>query len=270
MLEFLYQTLPGRILLKLLTSPAVSIAVGHFLDSGISKLLIPSFVRNNNIDLSICEKTEFDSFNDFFSRKIKEEYRPINQDLNSLICPCDGLLSAYRIDKETVIPVKQSIYTISELLKDDSLSKEFEDGICLVFRLCVNHYHRYAYILSGQKGRNIFIKGRLHTVRPIALRSVPVFTENSREYTVINTSDYGKVVQMEVGAMLVGKIENYDNECECVRGKEKGRFLYGGSTIIVLLQKDKVNVINELFEATENGIETPVIMGQVIGKSTCQ
>ena len=110
--------------------------------------------------------------------------------------------------------------------------------------------------------KNVFIKGKLHTVRPIALEALPVFTENSREYTVIKTDKFGEILQMEVGALLVGKIHNHITcEAPVKKGDEKGMFLYGGSTIILLLQKD-MNIKQELFDATQQGIETPVLMGQ--------
>lgn len=265
-LRFLYGTIIGRFFLKLLTWPTLSVTVGHFLDTKFSCFLIKPFVKHNNIDLAICEETKFESFNAFFCRKVKKIYRPICQDKDFIISPCDGLLSVYSINNDLVIPVKQSRYHISDLLRNESLAKEYNDGLCLVFRLCVDHYHRYAYIESGKKSNNIRIDGILHTVQRVALRDIPVFTENSREYTLIETSDTGKIIQMEVGAMLVGKIDNYEEECECTRGEEKGRFLYGGSTIIVLLQKDYVTIQKELMEATQNGIETPVIMGQKLLK----
>ena len=95
---------------------------------------------------------------------------------------------------------------------------------------------------------------------------MPVFTENSREYTVLQTEHFGKMIQMEVGAMLVGKIHNYHGAGPIEKGKEKGKFLYGGSTIILLLQKDAVHIPDKVFRATENGREIPVVMGQKIGK----
>lgn len=263
-LQFLYKTFIGRVILKALTRPAVSVAVGRFLDTKFSCFLINPFVKKNRIDLSVCEVTQYNSFNSFFCRKVKEEYRPVCAEQNLVISPCDGLLSVYTIKDNLVIPVKQSRYYISDLIRDNSLAKEFDGGLCLVFRLCVDHYHRYAYIESGVKNLNVRIDGILHTVQPVALRDIPVFTENSREYTLIETSDCGKILQMEVGAMLVGRIDNYHGACECVRGQEKGRFLYGGSTIIVLIQKDQVNYPEELIDATKNSIETPVLLGQSI------
>ncbi len=262
MLNFLYKTAFGRVLLKALSAPSVSKLCGKFLDCRLSKPLISPFVKNNNINLSDYEADNFKCFNDCFCRKIKDGRRTVDYDTESLISPCDGLLSAYKIDGETVLPVKQSRYTIPSLLKNDTLADKYKDGICLVFRLCVNHYHRYCYPADGAKEKNVFIKGKLHTVRPIALEALPGFTENSREYTVIRTEKFGDVLQMEVGALLVGKIKNHhSNETSVAKGAEKGMFLYGGSTIILLLQND-VKIKEELFEKTKSGIETPVLLGE--------
>ena len=102
-------------------------------------------------------------------------------------------------------------------------------------------------------------------MRPIALETLPVFTENCREYTVIENPVFGKLIQMEVGAMLVGRIVNLEGEGTAVRGKEKGFFEYGGSTIIVLLKKDSAKIKDEILSNSIAGIETPVKMGEQIG-----
>ena len=265
-LRFLYKTILGRLVLKLLCLPCVSRLCGSFLDSKASKLLIMPFVRKNRIDLGEYYSDDFKSFNNFFSRRIKEGQRPIQEDPSVLVAPCDGLLSAYRITDDTVIPVKQSRYTISSLLGDSPVAERYKDGICLVFRLCVDHYHRYCYIDSGAKGGNTFLPGKLHTVRPIALEQFPVFTQNCREYTVIRSENFGSIVQMEVGAMLVGKIKNYHGEKIVKRGEEKGMFLYGGSTIIILMEEGQVQLPQAFYDAAEAQTEIPVKMGQQIGQ----
>ncbi len=264
-LRFLYHTAPGRLCLRLLTARWVSKVAGALLSSPLSKPLIGSFLKKNGIDLSDYEEEEYRCFNDCFCRRIRPELRPIESDPNTLIAPCDGLLSVYPIKDGTVLPVKQSQYTIPSLLKDEALAAHYRDGVCLVFRLCVNHYHRYAYADTGRKGENVFLPGRLHTVRPIALEAGPVFTENCREYTVIESPVFGRILQMEVGAMLVGKICNLHGAREVRRGEEKGMFLYGGSTIILCLEKDRVTLLPALLEATANGIETPVRLGEALG-----
>lgn len=266
-LNFLYHNVTGRIILKILSSRTVSKIAGGFLDSRLSKGLIKPFVASHGISLEECTSKEFRCFNDFFCRRMREGRRPVDGTPEALIAPCDGLLSAYQIRRNMVIPVKQSRYSVKSLFAGDGIYREYKDGVCLVFRLCVNHYHRYCYVDSGVKGENRFIEGKLHTVRPIALRTLPVFAENCREYTVIDTENFGRVVQMEVGAMLVGKILNYHGARSVRRGEEKGRFLYGGSTILVLLKKDAAKLPQSLFRATAAGLEVPVKLGEKIGKS---
>ncbi len=266
-LSFLYHTTTGRKILQVLTRPQVSKLCGRFLDSKASCFLIPYFIEKNKIDMSIYQEEVYTCFNDCFSRRIDPKYRPIAMGNQEFIAPCDGLLSAYKIEDGLVIPVKESRYAIADLLRDKELAKEYEGGNCLVFRLCVNHYHRYCFPDSGRREKYVFLPGILHTVRPIALRELPVFVENSREYTILHTDHFGDVIQMEVGAMLVGKIENNYGTYSYKKGQEKGRFLYGGSTIILLTKRNQVRISNKVFERTRQGREIPVVMGQKIGSS---
>lgn len=267
-LHFLYQTAPGRVCLKLLTRPGLSHLVGGFLDSAASKGLIRPFVKRNGIDLAEYESDGFTCFNDFFCRKIRPGLRPVDMSPDALIAPCDGLLSVYPISRDTVLPVKQSRYTLERLLGGDPVFRDLLNGTALVFRLCVDNYHRYCYVDSGVKGENIHIPGRLHTVRPIALETLPVFTENSREYTVIESENFGRLIQMEVGAMLVGRIRNLHGPGPVQKGVEKGTFLYGGSTVIVLLRENAARVDEVYITNSSAGVETPVRYGQRIGVST--
>ena len=267
-LRFLYKNAVGRLLLKPLTARGVSKFVGKFMDSRMSKPLIRSFVKRNGINLEDFHSDSFKCFNDCFTRKIKDGLRPIDMTDEVLISPCDGLLSAYTVTEDMRLNIKGSDYSLSQLLVNPDLAERYAGGTCLVFRLCVNHYHRYVYIDSGTKGGNLFIKGRLHTVRPIALEATPVFKQNCREYTVMHTDNFGDVTQVEVGALLVGKIKNHHEDVEISRGEEKGMFLYGGSTVVLLLEKERAYVDSRFFEATERGEETDVVMGERIGLKT--
>lgn len=264
-LRFLYHTALGRMVLKIAVCPALSRLCGVFLSSPLSRPLIPGFLKRGKIDLNDYTETRFRSFNDCFTRRIRPEKRPIDSDPDALIAPCDGLVSCYPITDGTVLPVKQSRYTIRDLLRNDALAERYRGGTCLVFRLCVNHYHRYCYPVDGVKGENHTIPGKLHTVRPIALAEVPVFVQNSRAYTVIQSERFGAVTQMEVGALLVGKIQNHHQAGPVTRGEEKGMFLYGGSTVILLLEAGTVEIRPEYGEATAQGRETPILQGQAVG-----
>ena len=266
-LRFLYRTLVGRLFLKILTARWISKLAGKFLDSRMSKPLISRFVKKNSINLSDFYADDFSCFNDCFTRKIREGRREVDMSPSMFISPCDSLLSAYHIDENLVLRIKGSDYRIEDLLSGSDMAEHFRGGTALVFRLCVTHYHRYIYFDSGKKGENVFIPGKLHTVRPIALETYPVFVRNCREYTIMNTDNFGTAAQIEVGALLVGKIKNLHAECSFTRGEEKGMFLYGGSTIVVLLEKDRVHLREDIFAATENGEETDVLMGEKLGEA---
>ncbi len=263
-LSFLYHTVPGRFCMKFISSPALSALCGAFLSSPLSRPMIGRFARKNGIDLAQYLGVPYRSFNDFFSRPIKPELRPIAADGGEFISPCDGLLSVYNITDGAVFPVKQSRYGVSELLGGDAAAKRFDGGLCLVFRLCVDNYHRYCFFDSGRRLGGAFIPGKLHTVRPIALEALPVFTQNAREYTLMETDNFGLAAQIEVGALLVGKIENHPGRESFLRGEEKGLFRFGGSSIVLLLEKGRVKLKDEFIPA---GGEVPVKMGQTIGNA---
>lgn len=266
MLNFLYKNKIGRIVLKPLVSKPFSSLGGFFMSISLSKVFIKGFIRRNNIDTSEYIMDGINSFNDFFTRRIKDGRRPINTEDSVLISPCDGKLSVYEITDGLVLPVKQSSFTMDRLLMDDTLAKEYSGGLCLVFRLTVDDYHRYSYVETGTKTVNVHIPGKYHTVRPVALEEVPVFIENTREFTIIKTPK-GNILQMEVGAMLVGKIENNEKgPASVMRGQEKGRFLFGGSTIIVLLEPNRATIDDAILNASSQGVETPVKLGARIGE----
>ena len=264
-LSFLYKNPFGRIILRILRARWISVLAGAFLNSRLSKPLIKSFVKNNGIDLSEYESDNFKCFNDCFCRKIKQGLRPYDNNDEALISPCDGLLSVYKITDGAVYPIKQGEYTITSLLRNSQVGSEFKNGYLYVFRLCVNHYHRYCYPANGVKCENIHIKGTLHTIRPIALENTKVFCENSREYTVIDTNEFGRIIQMEVGAMLVGKIKNLHGKKYVQKGEEKGMFLYGGSTVILITDSDTIP-IDEFLLNTQNEYETPIKQGERLNK----
>ena len=264
-LRFLYNTLVGRFFLKILTKPIFSTIVGFYMNSFLSKWQINRFIKKNNINMDEYEVNEYRSFIDFFIRKIKEGKRKIIYDSSILISPADSRVSRYKITKDLNLNIKNSVYTMQELLQDEKLSKEYEEGECLVFRLCVDDYHRYIYVDGGVVKESKKIKGVLHTVNPISYKRYKVYAQNSREWEVIETQNFGKVVQIEVGALCVGRIKNFKHN-KVERGQEKGYFEFGGSTIVVLLKKDTVNIDKKIIENSSEGVETIVKQGEKVGE----
>lgn len=266
-LDFLYNKQVGRLMLKPLIQPWLSRLAGAVLDSSFSRAFIPLFIKAYKINMNEYEERRYSSFNDFFTRRVKAGRRIIDTKPNHLIAPCDGKLTVYHIDKNSHFNIKNTPYTLQSLLRSRKLAKYYQGGTLLVFRLSVDDYHRYCYIDNGKKTKNYRIKGVFHTVNPLANDIYPVYKENTREFSVLHSENFGKVLVMEVGALLVGRIVNYHEEAYVRRGKEKGRFEFGGSTIIVCLEKGRAVIDADIIRNSENGIETKVRMGERIGRA---
>lgn len=261
-----YASAVSRALMKFLCNPLFSKLARVLLDSKRSTFAVTPFAEKNNIDMSEYEEKDYRSFNDFFTRKIKPGRRFITNDDSILISPSDGKVSAYEITNSSVFVVKNSVYSVQSLLRDSKLAERYNGGTALIIRLSVDDYHRYCYPCNGVKSHDRFIGGMLHTVNPVVSKYLPVYKENSREYCLIRSDNFGDVIQMEVGALMVGKITNaHKDVCRVKRGDEKGYFEFGGSTIILLLEKDKVNVCSDLIRNTKQGFETKVKQGEMLG-----
>ena len=266
LLEVIYGHALTRMLLRPFLSPAVSDICGKFLSTRFSRRIIPSFVKKNHIDLSIYEKQEFDSYNAFFTRKIKVEQRPITDQKNVLISPSDGKVTAYPITQKGRFWIKHTQYTAAQLLKDERLAERYMGGWIYVIRLTVDDYHRYCYVADGRKSRQRKIRGVLHTVNPVANDYYPIYKMNSREYCLLKTKEFGTILLMEVGALMVGKINNHEEDSAQVkRGDEKGMFEFGGSTIVVMTEPGMTEPDKDIIQNTKVQAETLIKMGEPIG-----
>ena len=194
------------------------------------------------------------------------------------------------------LEIKGNLYSIEKILK--APCPEFlKGGTLLVFRLSLPDYHRYIFPARGKLLRTKKIKGRLDSVRKEAAH-FKAFSENKREISLLELSGMGKILHVEVGAMLVGYIHNhlgfepsFDKAVECHKekgteccrekgnvqisgknhlahcfaaGEEKGYFSLGGSTIVEMLN-DKIVIDEDLFENTNKGLETKLEIGERIG-----
>jgi phosphatidylserine decarboxylase len=262
-LRFLYGNPLGRVLLKIAVSPAVS-DLYRFLNGRKSSVKkIPGFIEENHIRMEDFEDREYRSFNDFFTRRLRDGARKIETDRNILISPADAKLLVYNIDDDLRMKDKGRTYTLEEILTDDKYCEEYSGGYCLVYRLCVDDLHRYCFIDDGRlKGRKT-IKGKLHTVSSLSADH-KIYKENFRVVNVMDTENFGRVIHIEVGALIVGRVVNHDVR-SFTKGEEKGYFEPGGSTIIEIFEKDSVRIDEDILTQSKDHIETKVKFGEGVG-----
>ena len=202
---FLYGNPFGRVILKIISNRFVSNMVGSYMNSKLSRKRIKKTIEKNNIDMSIFEEREFKSFNDFFTRKKK--YLKFDLNKEHFISPCDSKLIVIKLNKDAAFDIKGSRYFLNDII-DKDLTKEYSNGYALIFRLEVTDYHRYHFIDDGTRDNYKYIKGKLHTVQPISFKKYRVFHKNAREYTTLHTENFGDIIEVEVGALMVGRITN--------------------------------------------------------------
>ena len=201
-------------------------------------------------------KEEYENFNDFFIRKIKENKRPFLSNKNNFISPADSKLTVYKITDDLKLTIKGSTYKLNDLINNEEDLKEYKNGHCLVFRLSVDDYHHYCYPDSGKLLKKSFIKGKLHTVRSIS-SEYEIYKANQREYSILKTDNFDELIYIEVGALMVGKIINSDKK-EFNKGEEKGYFKLGGSTIVILVKDNVMKIDDDILEQSKDDIEVLV------------
>lgn len=271
LLKALYDNKVGKLGLELLIKRKFySWLTGVACDAGISAKKIKSFVRDFDIDMNLCPTRveDFKSFNEFFTRKLKPEARPFDSKPDMLLSPGDGRLKAWdNIDMDKLVQVKGFTYSLKELVADHELAKKYQGGICMVLRLAPVDYHRFHFIDGGTCSESRRINGYYYSVNPVALNSIPqVFCRNKREYSILHSENFGDILYMEVGATSVGSIiQTYQPGRSIARGDEKGYFKFGGSTVILFMEKGTAKIDAEILHQTELGYEVRVLAGEIIG-----
>ena len=251
-LKIIYKS---KLLTKIATSKLISKIYGLYNSTILSKNKIKKFIKDNNIDMSIYEEENYKSFNDFFIRKLKKT----NINKTGFISPCNAKLLVYKLSKDLTINIKNINYHIEDLINK---KLDYSNGYIFIYRLALNDYHHFHYIDDGKRIDRVKIKGRLHTVSSSS-DAYKIYKENEREYSILETKNYGKIIYMEVGALLAGKIINYDKDM-FKRGEEKGYFLPGGSTVIIIANNIKVD--KDILKYSKMNIETIVHVGERIGE----
>lgn len=261
-LEFLYHTLLGRVLLKaLIERPIFSKLRARYYKSSKSKKDIVPFINKYNIQINESELTKFNSFNDFFIRRKQIKSKDIRKCKdNEVIAPCEARLTVYDIDNS--LKIKNGIYKLEDIIGKRKVDNLDSFGKVLVFRLAADDYHRFIFIDKGNVIEQYKIKGVLHTVRPIS-NKYKVYTKNSRVISLLDTENLGKLIEVDVGALLIGHIVERKIK-EFKQFQEKGYFEYGGSTIILVVGKD-IKIDDDILRQSRLGYETKVDIGERIG-----
>jgi phosphatidylserine decarboxylase len=140
----------------------------------------------------------------------------------------------------------------------------------LVFRLAPCDYHRFGHVADGVQGAVHSVNGRFHSVNPLATRHKPdVLMTNYRQWCLVQSPLWGTILYLEVGAMMVGSIvQHRPNGGPCFRGQEKGYFQFGGSTVVVVVEPDRITMDADILDHSRRGIETLVRYGEGVGTHT--
>lgn len=256
-----------RTLLSLLPHHALSRAVqwsARCPRFPLRRTLTRWFIRHYHVDMSEAlepDPVAYPNFNQFFTRALRPQARPIVAQPWEIACPSDGaIIELGDIQGEHVLQAKGHTYSLIELLGGDTArAQAFHGGRFATTYLSPGDYHRVHMPLTGRLLEMVYIPGRLFSVSPAYTESVPrLFTRNERVACIFDTGA-GPMAVVLVGALFVGSIETVwageitpptgktitvkhysasDSVIELHTGEELGRFNMGGSTIIVLFGPD--------------------------------
>ncbi|BFZ58144.1 phosphatidylserine decarboxylase [Savitreella phatthalungensis] len=255
---------------KLLKSMSVKQGVKY--DSPNSAKDIAAFINFHQLDMSeVLEPVEnFHSFNEFFYRKLKPGARPCTGTSEIAVSPADCRSVVFNeLTTATQIWVKGQNFSLSRLFGDayPEDASLFEGGALGIFRLAPQDYHRFHVPCDGIVGQPRTIAGQYYTVNPMAIRSsLDVYGENVRVCVPIDSPEFGRVMAVCVGAMMVGSTVITAEAGQSVkRGDELGFFKFGGSTVLLLFQKGKFVFDEDLVGNSNSAIETLLRVGSSIG-----
>jgi phosphatidylserine decarboxylase len=261
--------LAGRCARALLTRPVASRVYGSFQRAGRTRSKVESFARAVGIDPSDAARplSSFESIDDFFARRLREGARPVDPEPTHLVSPADARVLVYPRLSGALLPVKGARVPLEDLLADRVLAARYERGSAIVLRLAVADYHRFHFPDSGTAGPWREAGTRLDSVHPIALASGAPSFLNKRQVSELATERFGRIAQIEVGAICVGTIVQTYTPGPVRRGAEKGFFRFGGSTVVLVAEEGAVRFDEDLVASSGEGLETLVRVGTRIACS---
>ena len=248
----------------------------------VTHFVIKAFAKKYNVDMSEAKKenfSDYESFNQFFIRELKDDARKINENPTALCLPADGRVSQIgHIDDERLLQAKGHFFSLSDLLAgDEELVHTFKNGEFATIYLSPRDYHRVHMPCDATLRKMIYVPGDLFSVNPFLAEHVPnLFARNERVICVFDTV-FGPMVQILVGATITAsmstvwagvinpprtgevKVWTYqgDNAIKLTKGQEMGAFQLG-STVINLFPANSVTLAEHL------EVDVPVRMGEIL------
>jgi phosphatidylserine decarboxylase len=254
-LKIIGQYILPKHLLSRFTGKLAAAKMGKF-----TTFLIKQFIAKYKINMSEAKHSEpeyFDTFNDFFTRELKEGARTVIEGDSNIATPVDGTVSQQGDIKEgRIFQAKSHDFSLRELLGGrDDVAAPFDEGIFSTVYLAPKDYHRIHMPIAGKLEQMIFIPGDLFSVNPLTAENVPnLFARNERAVAIFSTA-IGPMAMVLVGATIVASIETVwagtlegkeiqytdyaDQDIRLEKGEEMGRFKLG-STIVALFPKDSI------------------------------
>lgn len=277
-LRLVYGNPLGRLALGLLVRRAIfSWYYGFRMNRRYSAAKVLPFVVDYNLDVDEFAKSIFayKTFNEFFFRKLKPSARPIAAGDEVAVLPADGRHLVFpNVDAADGFYVKGMKFTLAELLgearlplEQQALALRFAGGAMVISRLAPVDYHRFHFPVGGVPGESRLVRGWLYSVHPIALRrNLRFLVENRRMVTLMESPQFGAVAMIEIGATNVGRIRQmFDPERPVGKGAEKGMFAFGGSCVVTLFSRDRIQFDADLVEQSARHVETFAKMGERMG-----
>lgn len=270
-LRWTYETGLGKFALSALIRRAiVSRYYGWKMSQRASAHKVLPFIVDYGLDVDEFAKKpySFKSFNEFFYRALKPGARPIAPGDNLAVLPADGRHFAVpNVDGVENFYAKGQRFDLKSFLGSEELAREFAGGSLLISRLCPVDYHRFHFPVAGTPGEARLINGFLYSVSPIALRQKLAYLwENKRMVTLVDSPVFGRVAVCEIGATMVGTIQQlYVPGRAAAKGEEKGLFKFGGSCVITIFQAGRITFDADLVQHSAEGLEVYAKMGDRLG-----
>lgn len=251
-----------RSLISLTNGPVTSNILLKFAYSNYSKFLIKPYAKFYRINLEEMHGSinSHHSLHDFFTRRLKEQARPIDSSADTISSPVDGVLEDYgAISSTSEIIVKGKVYSITEMLGGTDIASKYIDGTYMILYLSPAHYHRIHSPVDSEVISTYSLGKRSFPVNRIGLKyGNATLAKNFRIITELKHEDIA-LAMVKVGAMFINSVEMVNHHQEWKKGEEVAYFSFG-STVVLIFEKGKFQLDNNLT------IPSNVRMGERLGR----